>query len=61
MVLNFSYLAIKLPRFKSGDKKLPELEPSDETFLCQNLVLYMRYHNFFPAILKALPLIYPYG
>ena len=26
-VLNFSYLAIKLPNFKSVDKKLPELEP----------------------------------
>ena len=27
MVLNFSYLAIKLPNFKSVDEKLPELEP----------------------------------
>ena len=26
-VLNFSYLAIKLPNFKSVDKKLPEWEP----------------------------------
>ena len=26
-VLNFSYLAIKLPNFKSLDEKLPELEP----------------------------------
>ena len=26
-VLNFSYLAIKLPNFKSVDEKLPELEP----------------------------------
>ena len=25
-VLNFSYLAIKLPNFKSVDEKLPELE-----------------------------------
>ena len=27
MVLNFCYLAIKLPNFKSVDEKLPELEP----------------------------------
>ena len=27
MVLNFSYLAIKLPNFKPVDEKLPELEP----------------------------------
>ena len=27
MVLNFTYLAIKLPNFKSVDEKLPELEP----------------------------------
>ena len=27
MVLNFSYLAIKLPNFKSVEEKLPELEP----------------------------------
>ena len=26
-VLNFSYLAIKLPNFKPVDEKLPELEP----------------------------------
>ena len=26
-LLNFSYLAIKLPNFKSVDVKLPELEP----------------------------------
>ena len=27
MVLNFCYLAIKLPNFKSVEEKLPELEP----------------------------------
>ena len=27
MVLNFSYLAIKLPNFKPVDEKLPGLEP----------------------------------
>ena len=26
-VLDFCYLAIKLPKFKSVDEKLPELEP----------------------------------
>ena len=27
MILNFTYLAITSPNFKSVDKKLPELEP----------------------------------
>ena len=78
MVLNFCYLAIKLPNFKSVDEELLKLEPqvshsfvtkvvsrkkllkvlappqthSNEIFLFQNLVVCMRYHNFFFAILK---------
>ena len=80
MVLNFYYLAIKLLKFKSVDKKLHELEPRvshslvikivsrkkllkvlaylppkptfGKIFLFQNLVVCMKYHNTFFAILK---------
>ena len=74
-VLNFNYLAIKLPNLKSVDEKLLELKPrvshsfdikivsrkkfwrslkptSGEVFLFENLVLCLRYHNIFFAILK---------
>ena len=74
--MNFSYLTIKPPHFKSVDEKLPDsreksfksfgvpsspLPSSGETFLFQNLVLYVTYHNIFFRYFKALPLVYPYG
>ena len=56
--LSFDKNSLEKKAFKSLWRPLKLT--SGETFLFQNLVLYMRYHNIF-CYFKALFLIYPYG